>query len=96
MATNDGVATLRPWETVDFAHFVGVRHRGGEWSTIILKPTGQEIDVASLGGRRVVLHGNGIEFLEPLSDSSAQPVHLKPAPKGGGMTASAMKARVRC
>ncbi|RKH93634.1 hypothetical protein [Corallococcus sp. AB038B] len=81
MATNERVASLRPWETVDFAHFVGVRHRNGEWSTIILKPTGQEIDVSSLGGRRVVLHGNGIEFLDPLPSSGALPVPLKPEPQ---------------
>ncbi|NNC01877.1 hypothetical protein HJC10_03285 [Corallococcus exiguus] len=80
MATNNGVATLQPWETVDFPHFVGVRHCGGEWSTVILKPSGQEIDVASLGGRRVVLHGNGIELLDPLPPSSARPVPLKPEP----------------
>ncbi|NOK32319.1 hypothetical protein HMI49_03770 [Corallococcus exercitus] len=83
MATSDGVATLRPWETVDFPHFVGVRHRGGEWSTIILKPTGQEIDVASLGGRRVVLHCNGIEFLDPPPSSSARLVTLNPEPPEG-------------
>ncbi|NNB91289.1 hypothetical protein [Corallococcus exiguus] len=80
MATNDGVATLEPWETVDFPHFVGVRHRSGAWSTIILKPTGQEIYVASLGGRRVVLHGNGIEFLNPLPSSGGRPVPLRPEP----------------
>ncbi|NRD67497.1 hypothetical protein HRD49_37745 [Corallococcus exiguus] len=83
METNNGVATLSPWETVDFPHFVGVRHRNGEWSTVILKPSGQEIDVASLGGRRVVLHGNGIEFLDPLPPSGARPVPLKPEPPEG-------------
>ncbi|RKI09728.1 hypothetical protein D7Y15_23420 [Corallococcus sp. AB030] len=57
---------------------MGVRHRGGEWSTIILKPSGQEIDVSSLGGRRAVLHGNGIEFLVPPPSSSAWLVTLNP------------------
>ncbi|RKI09812.1 hypothetical protein D7Y15_23220 [Corallococcus sp. AB030] len=80
MATNDGVATLKPWETVDFPHFVGVRHRSGAWSTVILKPSGQEIDVASLGGRRVVLHGNGIEFLPPLPPGDGQTLTLPGTP----------------
>lgn len=61
--------SMEPWEVVDFPYFVGVRHRGSSrWSTILLKPTGQEIDVASLGAD-VVLHSNGIEFVPVAPDA---------------------------
>lgn len=51
---------LKPWETVEFTWGCAVRHRKGEWETIILKPDAQEIDVRHL---KVVLHDNGIEFI---------------------------------
>lgn len=56
------VIELKPWQAVDFPHFVGVRHRNGTWTHVLLKPTGQEIDFEKLGVR-VELHDNGIEWL---------------------------------
>lgn len=50
---------LHPWETVEFPWGVGVRHRNGRWETVILKPTGFEIDVSKLIVNLTVL---GIEF----------------------------------
>ena len=78
------VPQLNPWHTVEFAHFVGVRHRNGGWSTIILKPSGQEIDVKTLGGRGVILHDNGIEFVGPTAPTDAQPVPLRASDAEGG------------
>lgn len=56
------VRELYPWATVDFPHFVGIRHRNGAWTRVVLKPSGFEIDLEGLG-LRVELHANGIEFL---------------------------------
>lgn len=56
------VLALKPWEVIDFPHFVGVRHRNGPWSTVLLKPTGKAIDFEAMGVR-VKLHDNGIEWL---------------------------------
>lgn len=53
------VEPLKPWEVVTFVWGSGIRHRNGEWSTLVLNGTGQEINVT---GMRVILHENGIEF----------------------------------
>lgn len=53
------VLEFKAWELVEFAWGFGVRHRNGEWSTLVLKGCGQEIDVS---GKGVILHDNGIEF----------------------------------
>ena len=60
MSTN--LRELKPWQTVDFPHFVGVRHVNGEWTHVFLKPLSLAIDLERLG-KRVRLHANGIEFL---------------------------------
>jgi hypothetical protein len=58
----DNVLELKPWQTVDFPHFVGVRHVNGSWTHVILKGAEPvEIDLEKLGAR-VELHANGIEF----------------------------------
>lgn len=77
------VAPLLPWHTVEFRYFVGVRHRNGGWSTIILKPSGQEIEVKTLGGRGVILHDNGIEFVGPVAPLDVEPVPLRPTDGDG-------------
>lgn len=70
--------SLKPYVCVDFPHFVGVRHVNSErWSTIILKPTAQEIDVSSLGCD-VRLHGNGIEFVPRPPDAEVAPFPRMP------------------
>ena len=56
-----GVLKLKPWEVVEFDWGTAVRHRSGRWDTVFIRPTGQEIDVSGID---VILHDNGIEFIE--------------------------------
>ncbi len=54
-------ADFKPWEVVEFPWGIAVRHRKGKWETIILRNSGQEIDVSDVN---IILHENGIEFVE--------------------------------
>lgn len=63
------VIELKPWESVDFEHFTGVRHRNGPWTHIFLRKSGLEINLEKLG-LRVELHDDAIVFLP-----------LEPAPR---------------
>ena len=86
LALPEQVSALEPWQVVDFEHFVGVRHANGAWTHIILKPTGETLDVEA-AGKRVQLHGNGIEFL-PSAPGTAAVIPFRPrgpddSPQGG-------------
>ncbi|WP_163998669.1 hypothetical protein [Pyxidicoccus caerfyrddinensis] len=70
LALPEQVSALEPWQVVEFEHFVGVRHANGAWTHVILKPTGETLDVEA-AGKRVQLHGNGIEFLPPAPGPAA-------------------------
>lgn len=59
MREMDAVKFL-PWETVQFPWGAAVRHRKGDWQLVYLK-NGSEIDIKGLN---VILHDNGIEFVE--------------------------------
>lgn len=56
------VVEFKPWELFEFPWGTAVKKRNGEWTNIILKPDGQEIDLEK-SGLKVMLHDNGIEFL---------------------------------
>lgn len=57
------VVEFKPWVTVGFKHFVGIRHRNGPWTNVFLNESGFEIDLQKLG-LRVELSDGGIEFLD--------------------------------
>lgn len=62
------ILELKPWVTVAFPHFIGVRHVNGPWATVWFgnkrnpeRP--HKLDLEKLG-LKVELHANGIEILE--------------------------------
>lgn len=60
--TSNNIIQLHRWEVYEFPWGSAVcEQRTGKWTTVFLKPNGQEIDVSNLN---VELHENGIEFLD--------------------------------
>jgi hypothetical protein len=55
------IPELKPWEVVEFPWGAAVRHTKGRWQTVVLSPSGQELDVSELN---VELSASGIEFKE--------------------------------
>lgn len=56
------VTKLKPWEVFEFAWGTAVKKRKGDWTHIMLKPDGHEINLEQ-SGLKVILHDNGIEFI---------------------------------
>jgi hypothetical protein len=59
----DNIIELQPWEVHKFSWGTAVKHANGKWDKAFLYPNGQEIELSHLN---VILHDNGIEFLEGL------------------------------
>lgn len=51
---------LIPWEVVEFAWGVAMKHRKGRWEKLFLAPDAQEIDVSKLD---IILDDEGITIL---------------------------------